>query len=287
VRRGQVEELPLALAEPLPEPAAVRRAEERLPELEPGAVPVPPRVEERQHALVPVRLRLHEVPGDRRREEARADEVRDPGAGGEEHREEDEEEDDAGAHVALPQAERDEREGDEEVGEEADREDLDLLALPRERAREVKDERDLRRLGRLELERAERDPALRAARRLADERHEEEQHDGRAEDRVRERGDATRPELEREDEQGEPDARREELALQVVELVVPEARALRRRDGARGVDHHRADGGEGEDRGEQEPVEGRRGRFARGGVVAVSHRASSATWRRKASPRSS
>src|SRR5690606_23685795 len=101
----------------------------------------------------------------------------------------------------------------ERVGEEADGEGADLLSLPRQRARQVDHDRQLRQLRRLKAQAPQANPPARPAREMADARDEDEDEGDECE---KEKGishplESPVARAHGQDHQAEPQARGDEL----------------------------------------------------------------------------
>ena len=186
MRLGEVEHLLSAPPEPDAPEAARAERDEGLLQLEVDAEGIAVRVDEGKHAPQAVTLPEHPVGHERQRGEG--------GSGDQAHRdtshEQHEDEKTAGKR-SRPEVRFEQHEPSDDGDHQAVRDDAELeapetLALLGERGSQVEDDRELGELGGLQGERAEMEPAARAAARHADPRqeHEDEARHGDEEKRV-------------------------------------------------------------------------------------------------------
>ena len=273
VRLGEVEDLLDAVAEPGPEEPARSDPDHRLDRLVAGALRVAPGVEEAKDSRTPVRLEPgggdaehgDDRPGGKQRAGRRARDRKHPA----EH----EDERDRRTQVRLG-----EEQDAEDPDQEADRarellERLRSATAPGQEPRRPDGERELRELGRLEDDRAERQPASGPVDRRAEHEDGEAEHEAQQHEQGRELLQRAEVDPGEDEEEDEPERRVHGLPLQVrVGITVRD----RGRGRGRAVDHHEAERDERE-RDQDEDLDVERGAL----------HASVSTSRRTESPRSS
>ena len=242
-------------------------------------------VEPGEHALPAISRETHRPDGEQRAQHAGAEQVAEPSARDEQKRERQKQEHDGATEVRLLQAQHHQKAGHQKVRQHPDREALHALALLFERVGEPQDERDLRGLGGLNVDRSDRQPARRAAAAVTEADHaQDHEHRDDTEDRVRVGLEPVVLDARSREHDEQAADRVNRLPNQEI-LWIAEGR--RRFDDARRVDHDDAEAEEGDGGGREHGIERALTAFERGRGSNRSHRETSERRRPNASTKRS